>query len=73
MPAKVNQKPLTSCRVTARYGDIVMVLLANVFEDKWFTWADLEYVLQVIDERMATQMQPGYNPTSNYSKHDLRC
>ena len=32
-------------------------LLAHVFEDGWFNWTDLEHMLQVIDERMAAQMQ----------------
>jgi hypothetical protein len=33
------------------------ILHANIFQDRWFTWADLEHVLQIIDERMAAQMQ----------------
>jgi hypothetical protein len=33
------------------------VLLANVFEDEWFTWEDMEHILQVIDERMAAETQ----------------
>ncbi len=55
--ATVNQIPLKSCTATGRYDDMVLVFHANVFEDRWFTWDDLEHVLQVVDERMAAQMQ----------------
>ena len=57
MPVSLGGLPAHSCRAVGQYQDMTSVLLANVFEDRWFTWADLEHVLQVIDERMAAQMQ----------------
>lgn len=49
--------PAHSCRAVEQYGDMSSVLLANVFEDRWFTRDDLEHLLQVIDQRLAAQTQ----------------
>jgi len=57
MPVSIGGIPAHSCGAVGQYHDMTSVLLANVFEDRWFTWGDLEHVLQVIDERMAAQMQ----------------
>jgi hypothetical protein len=43
----------TSCGSVAQYGNFVSVIYANVFEDKWLTWEDLERLLGSVDTRLA--------------------
>lgn len=57
MQVQVGGVPTSSCRVIGQYGDMISVLYANVFEDQWFTWEDMERVLKAIDERMAAEIQ----------------
>ena len=57
IPATINGIPTSSCRAVGQYGSLVSVFVTNVFEDRWFTWEDMEHILQVIDERMAADMQ----------------
>ena len=57
IPATINGIPASSCRAVGQYGGLVSVFVTNVFDDQWFTWEDMEHVLQVIDERMAVDMQ----------------
>ena len=42
------------CRAVGRYGTTVSIIYANVFEDEWLTYADLQHLLEVSDARMAT-------------------
>lgn len=39
LPGRMEGIYLRSCRVIARYDDVVMTLYANVFEDRWLTMA----------------------------------
>lgn len=55
IPVTINGVPAHSCTATGRYADMVSVLLVNVFEDRVFTWEDLEHVLQIIDQRADAQ------------------
>ena len=57
LPSEINGITASSCRAIGQYGDLMSIFIANVYEDRWFTWTDLEHVLQVIDERMAAQMR----------------
>jgi len=52
LPVTISGVPAHACRAMGQYGDIVSILLANVFEERWFTWQDMEHVLKGIDERM---------------------
>jgi hypothetical protein len=36
---------------------MISIFYANVFEDEWFTWEDMERVLLAIDQRMAAGMK----------------
>jgi hypothetical protein len=55
MSVRISGVPAQSCKAVASYGDIISVLYANVFEERWFTWEDLKRVLQVIDQRADAQ------------------
>lgn len=44
------------CTAVSLYGDTVIVVLANVFDDRWFTMDDFAQLLIVVDQRMAGAM-----------------
>jgi len=45
------------CRAIAVYDDMLVIFLANVFDDRWFTMADFEQLLTVMDARMVAAME----------------
>ena len=56
----IDGRPFEGCVVIARYGDMVMDLSGNVFEDRWLTMDQFRRVLERVDAKMyrASQMQP---------------
>ena len=54
---KIEGVPAHSCKVIGQYEDMISILYANIFEDQWFTWQDMERVLRAIDDGMAAEMQ----------------
>jgi hypothetical protein len=68
MSVRISGVPAESCKAVARYGDIISVLYANVFEGRWFTWEDLERVLRAIDQRAAAQRLPSAQPKTSSAR-----
>ena len=48
-------RPYHACTAIGQYGSIVSVLHANVFEDEWLTFEDLQHLLELADTRLASQ------------------
>lgn len=48
----VNEMHHYACSAIGRYGNVVVVLLANVFDDRWLTMADFRRVLEAMDWRI---------------------
>jgi hypothetical protein len=48
----IDGHPAHSCTALARYGDVISNIYANVFEDKWLTFADFERLLKRADKRL---------------------
>jgi hypothetical protein len=44
-----------SCTAIGQYGSIVSILHANVFEDEWLTFDDLQRLLESADARLTSQ------------------
>jgi hypothetical protein len=44
-----------SCRAVGQYGTIISVIYANVFQDQWLTFEDLQRLLEAADARLASQ------------------
>jgi hypothetical protein len=51
LPSNINGIESNSCVVVARYDDMVIMLVANVFEDRWLTITDFRRVLEAMDRR----------------------
>jgi hypothetical protein len=51
LPSRINGIPSLVCKVTARYEDMLILIYANVFEDRWLTMADFRRVLEAMDRR----------------------
>jgi len=68
LPGRMEGIYLRSCSFIARYDDAVMILYANVFEDRWLTMAQFRRLLERVDKRMddgrVPQSQPPAAPTS---------
>lgn len=45
------------CGVVGLYGDTVVIVLANVFDDRWFTMDDFAKLLTVMDQRMENAIE----------------
>ncbi len=41
-----------ACEAIGHYGDIVVILLGNVFDERWLTMADFQAVLEAMDRRI---------------------
>jgi len=52
----VNGMHHYACRAIGRYGNVVVVLLANVFDDRWLTMADFQAVLEAMDLRIVAAL-----------------
>ena len=53
-----NGIPAHTCRVAARYGDLVMTLGGQIFEDRWLTMAQFRNLLERVDAKMAAIREP---------------
>ena len=53
----VNETHHYACNAIGRYGDTVVVLLGNVFDDRWLTMADFQAVLEAMDRRIVAATQ----------------
>lgn len=49
-----RRKGSYSCAAIGRYGTIVSIIHANVFQDQWLTFEDLQHLLEAADARLAT-------------------
>jgi hypothetical protein len=58
MPVTINEAPLLTCCVVARYGDMVTEVWANVFPDDWLTMPQFRAVLERVNQRMRSVRQP---------------
>ncbi len=45
------------CTVVGLYGDTVIVVLANVFDERWFTMNDFAQLLTMMDRRIVEAME----------------
>lgn len=45
------------CTAVGLYGDTIIIVLANVFDDRWFMMDDLAQLLTVTDQRMVDAME----------------
>jgi hypothetical protein len=43
------------CKAIGRYGTIISIIYANVFQDQWLTFEDLQRLLEAADARLANQ------------------
>ncbi|MBK7202338.1 hypothetical protein [Candidatus Amarolinea dominans] len=57
-PGVLNDIPVRTCRVTARYGDLVTTIRAQVFEDRWLTMAQFRHLLERVDAKMEAIREP---------------
>jgi hypothetical protein len=48
----VNGHLTHSCTALGRYGNVISLIYANVFDDKWLTFEDFEHLLERADERL---------------------
>jgi hypothetical protein len=53
MDVHIDGRLTHSCTALGRYGDVISLIYANVFEDKWLTFADFERLLQRADKHLA--------------------
>lgn len=51
METSVNRVRHQSCTAVARYGQVVTVIMASVFEDQWLTMDEFQGVLEAADRR----------------------
>ncbi len=69
LPGRMEGIYLRSCSFIARYDDAVMILYANVFEDRWLTMAQFRRLLERVDKRMddgrAPQSKTTVEPVSS--------
>lgn len=48
----VNDMHHYACSAIGRYGEVVVVVIANVFDDRWLTMGDFQTVLEAMDRRL---------------------
>ena len=58
-----NGIPTQACKVTARYGELVTTLWANVFEDRWLTMSQFRRLVERLDQRMQAARVSAQTPT----------
>ena len=49
---RVDDIPLRSCHMIARYGDMTMWVTANVFDDRWITMPQFGRLLERLDAKL---------------------
>ena len=50
--------PAHTCRVAARYGNLVMTISGQIFEGRWLTVSQFRYLLERVDAKMAAIREP---------------
>jgi hypothetical protein len=55
---RINGAPSQTCSVLARYGDMLMILNGQVFEDRWMTMPQFTHLVERIDAHMQSARQP---------------
>ncbi len=63
LPGRVGGFYLRSCTVVARYGDMMMRLDGNVFEDRWMTMTQFRHLVERVDKHMNDARVPQSEPT----------
>ncbi len=60
LSGSINGMPFEGCSVVARYGEMVMHLMGNVFENRWLTMEQFRRLVERVDEKMyrASQLSP---------------
>jgi hypothetical protein len=58
LPLSVNDQPAQMCVLLARYGDMLTVLSAPIFEDRWITMPQFAQLVDRIDEHMQSARMP---------------
>ena len=53
-----NEIPARTCRVAARYGNLVMTIRSQIFEDRWLTMAQFRHLLERVDAKMEAIREP---------------
>lgn len=48
----INEMPFEACSVVARYGEMVMHLMGNVFENRWLTMEQFRRLVERVDVKM---------------------
>lgn len=57
LPGLVNEIPHLACGAVARYQNVIVVLLGNVFIDRWLTMSDFRMTLEAMDHRIVQGLQ----------------
>ncbi|MFP4344678.1 MAG: hypothetical protein ACLFU8_08300 [Anaerolineales bacterium] len=57
LPHSINGSPGFGCRAIARYENLVIVMLGNVFEERWLSMADFRTVLEAMDRRATAALE----------------
>ncbi len=52
LSGSINGMPFEGCSVVARYGEMVMDLTANVFENRWLTMEQFRRLVERVDAKM---------------------
>jgi len=53
----INDQHHYACRAVGLYGDIVVILRGNVFDDRWLTMKDFQAVLEAMDQRIVAILE----------------
>jgi len=72
LPGRVGGFYLRSCKVIARYGDMVMRLYGNVFEDRWLTMVQFRRLVERVDKHMNDARLPQSEPTVESADDPIR-
>lgn len=57
-PGFFNDVKAATCAITARYGNLVTTMYAQVFEDRWLTMAQFRHLLERVDAKMEAIREP---------------
>jgi hypothetical protein len=58
LPLSIGGARSQRCVVLARYGDMLMILNGQVFEDRWMTMPQFAHLVERIDEHMQSARRP---------------
>lgn len=56
LPGYINGERVLSCKAVARYRNLVVVVYANVFDDRWLRMSEFRAVLEAMDRRIVAAM-----------------